>query len=188
MKRNGKKPNGSPNGHANGHTNGGGRHADSAEHEFFTTSTKRDHVPIGRGVAASDEACGGSVAGAANSQAACAARNAYAEAAMPRPRGTRSKPEAPQKTPEERLEIAVRNGLGGSGAFVADIADSAAFVNAVTARVDMMRVTERMLLSEDEKIAQRAWERMLDMKFGKAGAQPSEEAAPIILDLPRPER
>jgi len=44
-----------------------------------------------------------------------------------------------------------------------------------------------LLRSEDEKVAQRAWERLLEMKFGKSAAV-GEEAPQVVLDLPRPQR
>lgn len=65
--------------------------------------------------------------------------------------------------------------------------DGAAFVNALFARVNPLDVGERLLLSEDEKITQRTWERMLEMKWGKSAAL-AEEAPQVILDLPRPQR
>jgi hypothetical protein len=70
---------------------------------------------------------------------------------------------------------------------VAWMQDGAAFVNAMFARVNPLDVGARLLRSDDEKVAQRAWERMLEMKWGKSAAM-GEETPQVVLDLPRPNR
>ena len=128
---------------------------------------------IHRGEAASDDASGNSVAAAAPSAAARTDREAYAEVAWPRRNG------AEPRVPEEPAQEA--------SAGVAWMQDGAAFVNAMFARVNPLDVGARLLRSDDEKVAQRAWERMLEMKFGKS-APMSEEPPQVVLDLPRPNR
>jgi len=65
--------------------------------------------------------------------------------------------------------------------------DGAAFVNAMFARVNPLDVGARLLRSKDEMVVQRAWERMLEMKWGKSAVM-GEEAPQVVLDLPRPHR
>ena len=74
-----------------------------------------------------------------------------------------------------------------ASAGVAWMQDGAAFVNAMFARVNPLDVGARLLRSEDEKVAQRAWERLLEMKFGKSAAV-GDEPPLVVLDLPRPNR
>ena len=81
------------------------------------------------------------------------------------------------ENPKERLP-------GGDAPLPDDIAD---FVDEVHARVDLFEVLSRLLNSEDEKVKQRALERILEMKYGKSSAS-SEEPVQIILDGPRPQR
>jgi len=66
--------------------------------------------------------------------------------------------------------------------------DGSAFVNALAAKINLVRVAVRLLSSEDEKIAQRMLERSLDMKFGKGPAVIVEEAPRLEIDIPRPQR
>jgi hypothetical protein len=65
--------------------------------------------------------------------------------------------------------------------------DGSAFVNAVFARVNPIAVGERLLTSEDEKVAQRSLERFLEMKFGKGSAS-FDEPLRLEVDIPRPNR
>jgi hypothetical protein len=65
--------------------------------------------------------------------------------------------------------------------------DGPAFVEALHERLDLLEVGKSLLESADEKIKQRAWERMLEMRYGK-GAPAVEEAQHIVIDLPRPVR
>ncbi|MBZ5528930.1 MAG: hypothetical protein LAN71_13640 [Acidobacteriia bacterium] len=127
------------------------------------------------GPAASDDARGTSAELSANSPAAVTARDAYAEVAGPRANG------AGPRVPEEPAR-------GGSEAEVAWMQDGVAFANALFARVNPLDVGERLLTSEDEKIAQRTFERMLEMKWGKPGGLVEELPPQIIWDLPGPKR
>jgi hypothetical protein len=65
--------------------------------------------------------------------------------------------------------------------------DPAAFVDEVHLRADFIEIAKALLNSQDEKVKQRAWERMLEMKYG-SGAAPVEEAQHIVIDVPRPAR
>jgi hypothetical protein len=65
-----------------------------------------------------------------------------------------------------------------------DIAD---FVDEIHSRVDLFEVLHDLLTTEDEKIKQRALEKILEMKYGKDAAS-SEEPVQIIMDAPRPQR
>ncbi len=128
-----------------------------------------------KGPAASDDARGTSAELSANSPAAVTDRDAYAEVAGPREGG------AGPRVPEEPAR-------SGGEAEVAWMQDGAAFANALFARVNPLKVGERLLTSEDEKIAQRTFERMLEMKWGKPGGLVEELPPQIIWDLPRPPR
>ncbi len=55
-------------------------------------------------------------------------------------------------------------------------------------RVDLYAVGQRLLLSDDEKVAQRALERVLEMRYGKGAAAATEDAPQVQIDLPRPVR
>ena len=138
-----------------------------------SSPASRGKAPSSRGQAASDDASGTSVVTAAPSAAARTDREAYAEVALPRKNG--AEPRVPE---EPALEVS---------AGVAWMQDGAAFVNAMFARVNPLDVGARLLRSDDEKVAQRAWERMLEMKFGKSAAV-SDEPPQVVLDLPRPNR
>ena len=132
------------------------------------------HTAKKKGPAASDDARGISAELSANSPAAVAARDAYAEVAGPHANG------AGPRVPEEPA-------VAGESE-VAWMQDGAAFANALFARVNPLKVGERLLTSADEKIAQRTFERMLEMKWGKPGGLVEELPPQIILDLPRPPR
>ena len=80
------------------------------------------------------------------------------------------------ETPKERLP-------GGDAPIPDDIAD---FVDEVHSRVDLFEVLTELLNSKDEKIKQRAAERILEMKYKHAAS--GEDPVQIILDGPRPQR
>jgi hypothetical protein len=130
--------------------------------------------------AASDDASGAAVAIAATAIAAGADRQACAEAAPPPPHG------APQQAPGEKP-----SGTGstkqvppGEGP-LPDTADE--FVDEIHSRIDLFEVWVGLLRSEDEKIKQRAAERLTDLRY-KTGSSQAEEPQQIIFDLPRPKR
>jgi hypothetical protein len=155
-----------------------------------------------QGSAASVDARGNSDARAAVTPAASTDREACAEVALTlnggkrpgqiegqsRARGTQPREAVAElrvsgdqkelaKNPKERLP-------GGDAPLPDDIAD---FVDEIHSRVDLFEVLSRLLNSEDEKVRQRALERILEMKYGKGSAS-SEEPVQIILDGPRPQR
>jgi hypothetical protein len=147
--------------------------ASNSRGEARTATNGHGPTSIPRGEAASDDASGTSVATAAPSAAARTDREAYAEVALPRRNG--AEPRVPEEPAQE------------VSAGVAWMQDGAAFVNAMFARVNPLDVGARLLRSDDEKVAQRAWERMLEMKWGKSAAM-GEETPQVVLDLPRPNR
>jgi hypothetical protein len=148
-------------------------------------SKRRSHGPEagrnGQGLAsieekraASDDASGTSAAVAAHSAAAGADRHACAEVAQAPPQGERTPRVSSEAVPERKNDAPLPS-------------DGADFVDAVHARVDLIDVGKQLLQSGDEKIKQRAFERMLELRYGK-GAPPVEEAQHIVIDLPRPVR
>jgi hypothetical protein len=129
----------------------------------FGASARRTISPNGN-LAASDDASGSSDAPAAPSAAACADREACADAAG---------------IPGGELRAAAKLGLP---------ADAGAFAEEMSRRVDLYAVGQRLLLSDDEKVAQRALERVLEMRYGKGAAAATEDAPQVQIDLPRPVR
>ena len=166
--------------------------------------TKRSNGPKVNGhekcSAASVDAAGDSDARAADTPAASTDRAAYAEVAltlnggnqpgqneaMSRASGTQPQPDlagprvsgddkGSAESPKERLP-------GGDAPLPDDIAD---FVDEVHSRVDLFEVLTDLLNSKDEKIKQRALERILEMKYKHAAG--GEDPVQIILDGPRPQ-
>jgi hypothetical protein len=78
-------------------------------------------------------------------------------------------------TPKQRLP-------GGDAPLPDDIAD---FVDEIHSRVDLFKVLQDLLNSKDEKIKQRALERILEMKYKNPAS--GEDPVQIILDGPRPQ-
>jgi hypothetical protein len=159
------------NGHAGPHDRSNG-HAPA--------STGRGGIPVPGDRAASDDASGVSVASAAISAAAGTAREACADAAPPRPNG------AAQQAAEKKS-----SGTGGTkqvppgeGPLPAT-ADE--FVDEIHSRIDLFEVWQGLLRSTDDKIKQRAVERLTDLRY-KTGSSQAEEPQQIIFDLPRPKR
>jgi hypothetical protein len=159
-------------------------------------------APDGQGSAASVDASGASAASAAASAAAGADRGAYAEAAHasngrrrsrqgraePRPRasgGAHSRKAAGDKADSGDAQEK-RPSRPGPGEFPLpdDIAD---FVDEIHSRIDVFEILSDLLGSEDEKVKQRALEKLLEMKYGRS-AESSEEPVQIIMDGPRPQR
>jgi len=153
-----------------------------------------------QGSTASVDAAGDSDARAAVTPAASTDRAACAEVALTlnggkqpgqneavsRASGTQPRPdlagprvsgddEGSAETPKERLP-------GGDAPLPDDIAD---FVDEVHSRVDLFEVLTDLLNSKDDKIKQRAVERILEMKYKHAAG--GEDPVQIILDGPRPQ-
>jgi hypothetical protein len=136
--------------------------------------------------AASDGANGTSAAMAATSAAAGTARQALAEAAGSPSAGSEdhsANGAAPRPSGEDNKEGEAKEFPPGTEELPAD---GIGFVDEMHARVDFWEVGRSLLNSKDEKIRQRAWERMLEMKYGKGPGAVAEEAPQIIVDLPRP--
>jgi hypothetical protein len=154
------------------------------------------NAPDGPGSAASDDANGASAASAAISAAAGTDRDACAEVAQasnrgkrPRAIGAGSRPDA--GPPQHRLASEKPGGASKTEPESKEITplpdDIANFVDEIHSRVDLFQILQDLLESEDEKVKQRALEKILEMKYGK-GAASSEEPVQIIFDGPRPQR
>jgi hypothetical protein len=111
---------------------------------------------------------------AAHSAAAGTDRDAYADVAAAANGGG--------------LEPRVPSESGHESEIIPDLPpDAAGFVVIVHSRVDLFGVSERLLNSTDDKIAQRELERLLEMVYGRGGG--SRDDAPVIIsDLPGPDR
>ena len=131
--------------------------------------------------AASDDASGASVASAAISAfAAGTGREAYADAAPPRPNG----------------EVPVAAGKNSDGTHDPKVIPPGEaplpvavdeFVDEIHSRIDLFEVWLRLLRSTDEKVKQRAIERLTELRY-KGTSPLAEEPQQIIFDLPRPKR
>ena len=159
-----------PNGHAGPHGRPNG-HAPA--------SSERSGVPPQPGLAASDDPSGLSVANAAADPAAAGtAREAYAEVATLRPNGAApppspASPHAPPDSPQSSETDPVPPGDYPLPDNVAE------FVEEVHRKIDLTEVWHRLLRSKDEKIRQRAAERLTDMLYKDAYAL--EEDGPGML-------
>jgi hypothetical protein len=127
--------------------------------------------------AASDDAGGTTAAEAATSPAAGTGRPAYAEVAH----------ERPAKEAKSRVlsETAMNKGAelpAGDGEMPED---RAAFVEAVFARVNLVAAWERQVRSADEKIAQRALEKLDEMRYERRDAAAEERQQVEIEVTPR---
>jgi len=109
----------------------------------------RGGVSIPRDIAASDDARESSVAGAADSHAACPDREAYAEAAPPRPSSKAARSEEAFPGPTE----------------IAALENGPSFVRAVASRVDLVGVSAHLVCSGDEKISKAELDRLRQLLF-----------------------
>ncbi|OLC97061.1 MAG: hypothetical protein AUH86_08440 [Acidobacteria bacterium 13_1_40CM_4_58_4] len=169
--KNSRKVNGhaGPNGRPNGHG---------------PASTERGGVPVHRGRAASDDASGVPIAtAAASTVAAGTAREAYAEVAPPAPNGAArilpesTSPSSDQGNKEKQIPP-------GEKPLPADVEE---FVQEIHHKIDITEVWHGLLRHGDDKIRQRAVERLTDLLY-KGAATSGEEPQQIIFDLPRPKR
>jgi hypothetical protein len=177
-------------------------HSRANGHDRAASPGAAPPAPDGQGSAASVDASGASAASAAASAAAGADREAYAEAAHAPNGRTRSRqakaeprPRAPgdansgnpaadkSDTANKKKRRPSRPGPGEKP-LPDDIAD---FVDEVHSRIDVFEIVSDLLGSKDEKIKQRALEKILEMKYGRS-AESSEEPVQIIMDGPRPQR
>jgi hypothetical protein len=126
-----------------------------------------------RQLAASVDASGASAATAANSPAAGTDHRACAEVA-----GSRNRKEAKPRVPSEHEKVPP-----GMGAMPEN---RAAFAEAVFARVDLVGAWTRLVNCEDEKIVQRALEKLDEMKYEASAS--SDEPERFVSHVPRPQR
>ena len=159
------------NGHAGPHDRANG-HAPA--------SSDRGGIAAHGNHAASDDASGASVASAAISAAAGTARDAHAHAAPPRPNGAKD-PEDDKNSKDKDQSKEVPPGEGPLPATPGD------FVEAIHKRIDLFEVWLGLLNSKDDKIKQRAVEKLTEMLY-KGAAALEEEPQQIVIDLPRPKR
>ena len=130
--------------------------------------------------AASDDAGGASVASAAISAAAGTARDAHAHAAPPHPNGA-TDPEDDKNSKDKDKSKIVPPGEGPLPATPGD------FVEEIHKRIDLFKIWQRLLKSKDDKVKQRAVEKLTEMRY-KGAAALEEEPQQIVIDLPRPKR
>ena len=169
-----------PNGHAGPHDRPNG-HAPA--------STERGAIPPNWDQAASDDASGASIASAAASPAAAGLqpqastdREACAEVAPPRPNGAaprspkqRSTTSNQRKTEKGEIEIPP-----GKQALPDDPAE---FVEEIHRKVDITEVWRGLLQDKDDKIRQRAVEKLTEMRYKGAVSFADEPSQPIIVDI-----
>lgn len=169
------KPNGhaGPQGRVNGHA---------------LDSTEWGGIPVPRDQAASDDARRDSDAKDASSTLApgadCAA---YAEVA-PSPSGTPNEHElvAQVKTPKRNSEKETEREPIPGGDFSLP-QHPGEFVDEIHRNVDLFIVWKELLNSKDEKIRQRAAEKLTEMRY-KGAAALGDEPRRIIIDMPEPDR
>ena len=150
----------------------------------------------GLGRAASDDASELSVANAAAASAAVRAdRQACADVAQAGDPGKRRRARAasPSRTKKDSGEAcADANAASAERETQPEIEplpiDGEAFVDAVHAQVDLVRLEVDLLNSPDDKIVQRELAYLRELRYGKRSACPDDEPLPIIFDAPRPER
>ncbi len=166
-KKNQRKTNGQagPHSRANGHV---------------PASTERGGVPVQGDQAASVDAGRASVAGAAGSTTAPGADcEAYAEVAPPPPNGhLHDVTNEPSEHGDQAEPIP-----GGKSPLPADAGE---FVEEIHRRADLFIVWQELLNSKDDKIKQRAVERLTDLRY-KSAAGLTEEPQRIVIDMPRPD-
>ncbi len=143
-------------------------------------STDRGGISAHGNHAASDDASGASVASAAISAAAGTARDAHAHAVPPRPNG------APHQEDDKNSKDTGKSKIvpPGEGPLPATPAD---FVEEIHKRIDLFKIWQGLLQNEDDKIRQRAVEKVTEMRY-KGAAALEEEPQQIVIDLPRPKR
>ena len=153
-------------------------------------SAERDGPPVQLAHAASDDAGGATVASAALAAVAGADRQAYAAAAPSPPNGASSRARSnaknkrngsaapgddqPNQTSNEKMELP-----RGRSPLPTDPTE---FVQEIHRKIDLMEVWHSLLRSEDQKVQQRAAERLTDM-FYKGAATSGEESQQIVVDI-----
>jgi hypothetical protein len=143
-------------------------------------SSERGGIAAHGNHAASDDASGASVASAAISAAAGTARDADAHAAPPHPNGAKDPEEDKNSKDKDKSKIVPP----GEGPLPASPGD---FVEEIHKRIDLFKIWQGLLESKDDKIKQRAVEKLTEMHY-KGAAALEEEPQQIVIDLPRPQR
>ena len=169
-----------PNGHAGPHDRPNG-HAPA--------STERGGISPNWDQAASDDASGASVASAAASPAAAGLqpqastdREACAEVAPPRLNGAalRSPRQTPAASNQNKTKKGEKQIPPGKQALPDDPAE---FVEEIHRKVDITEVWCGLLQDKDDKIRQRAVEKLTEMRYKGAVSFADEPSQPIIVDI-----
>ena len=134
--------------------------------------------------ASSDHAAYAEVALTPNGGKRSRQTEAVSRSAATQPRTSKAGPRASGDDKQDSVQNANERLPGGDAPVPDDIAD---FIDEVHSRVDLFEVLADLLNSGDDKIKQRAIERILEMKYGKHAAG-SEDPQQIIFDMPRPLR
>jgi hypothetical protein len=143
-------------------------------------STERGGIPVRRDQAASDDDGRAPVTGAAGSGTAPGTDcQAYADAASPRPNGNSPQSAVTATAQQDKMEP-----LPGGEFLLPD--DPGEFVQEIHRNADLRIAWERLLNSKDEKIRQRAVEKLTEMRY--KGAALADEPRRIVIDMPRPDR
>src|SRR6266851_769552 len=142
-------------------------------------STERGGIPVLRDQAASDDARGASAAmGASSTGAPGADFAAYAEVASPSNGALLHPPSEPCAAGKEPPPLPCAE-------FPLPV-NPGDFVEEIHRNADLFIAWERLLNSKDEKIRQRAVEKLTEMRY--KGAALADEPRQIIIDMPRPDR
>ncbi len=147
----------------------------------------------GMGRAASVDASELSVAnGAASSAVARADREACADVARSQGEGKRSSGAGTASRTRNEKDGSKETGAAkGSRKLLPGLEplpiDGEAFVDAVHAQVDLVRLEVKLLRSKDQKIVQREVAYLRELRYGKRAPAADDEPPQIIVDMPGPE-
>ena len=142
-------------------------------------STERGGIPVPRDQAASDDARGASAAmGASSTGAPGADFAACGEVASPSNGALLHAPSEPCAAGKEPPPLPCAE-------FPLPV-NPGDFVEEIHRNADLFIAWERLLNSKDEKIRQRAVEKLTEMRY--KGAALADEPRQIIIDMPRPDR
>lgn len=146
-----------------------------------SASTEWGGIPVQRDHAASDDTGRASLAmDASSTNAPGTDCEAYAEVAPPPPNGhLHDVTSEPSEHGDQAEPIP-----GGESPLPADAGE---FVEEIHRRADLFIVWQELLNSKDDKIKQRAVERLTDLRY-KTAAGLTEEPQRIVIDMPRPDR
>ena len=169
------------NGHAGAGDRPGGTGGRQRVNGHALASTERGGIPVQRDHAASDDTRRASVAmDASPIIAPGTVCGGYAEVAPLRPNGQPLDLAGnPSKRRDENEPIP-----GGEFSLPENPGD---FVDEIHRRADLFVVWQELLNSKDEKIRQRAVEKLTEMRY-KGAAALADEPRRIVIDMPRPDR